>query len=190
MSDAAGSGDPAPADPLVLAMPRRELFRVSGFTTQVDLTILESLAEDSWYALSSSLVGNFDAKEVRVGLVVVRGREVLIDEHGSLLHATPILPEIGKLGAGIKALRDLAALAGSHFLGVPRVRVELAGYCNDDSLAELRNVFVLVYRCRAPEDCAAPAGMAWVAHADIPRHPLDPASALVSGALFPSPSVS
>ncbi len=120
----------AGADPLVLAMPRRELFPINGFTVNVDLLVLESLAEESWFALASSLVGNMDAKEVRLGLVITREREVLIDRTGSLLHTTPILPEVGKLGGGIKGLRDLALIAGSQFLGLERVRVELAVFCN------------------------------------------------------------
>ncbi|MBA3686273.1 MAG: hypothetical protein H0W72_13685 [Planctomycetes bacterium] len=190
MVDPANAPDSAPADPLVLAMPRRELFAINGFTLQVGLSVLESLAEESWFALSSSLVGNLDAKEVRLGLVATREREVLIDGAGSLLHTTPILPEVGRLGAGIKAVRDLALIAGSQFLGVPRLRVELTGYCNDDSLPELRNLFLLVYRCRVPDGCPPPVGMSWVPIADLAKHPLDPASALVGGVLFPPVGVS
>ena len=42
---------------LVLAMPRRELFRINGFTRRVDLEILASLADDCWYKSLSLQLG-------------------------------------------------------------------------------------------------------------------------------------
>ena len=80
-------------------MPRRELFRINGFTRQIDLQILASLAEDTWFAAPSALANDFDAKEVRLGVVVTRTQDgveqVLIDRHGVVLHSTPIPPEVG-----------------------------------------------------------------------------------------------
>jgi len=174
-------------DPLVLAMPRRELYRITGFCRQVELGILETLVEESWYAVTSSLVGNLDAKEVRLGLVVQRGDHVLVDEGGALLQATRIGPEVARLGSGIKAMRDFAQLAVAHFLGVERVRVELVGYLNEDSLAALRDAFVLVYRCHAPADAVAPAGQSWVPLRQLAALPLEAASVLIVSGLYPAP---
>ena len=172
---------------LVLAMPRRELFRINGFTRQIDLEILHSLAEDSWYAAPSSLVGNFDAKEVRLGLVIMRAHdgaeELLVDGHGVALHATPIPPEVGHLGLGLVALRQLALVAGRTLLGISNGTVELIGYCNDDTLPECRPFFLLVYRLRVPAESPAPAGMKWISRPAISGVPLDPVSALVVAGL-------
>jgi len=182
----ATSADPGD-DALVLAMPRKELYRLSGFTSTIDMAIIEALNEDAWYALPSTLVGNLDAKEVRLGLVVTAGDRVLVDEGGNLLHTTPIGPEVARLGRGLKALRDLAALAGARFVGVERLRSELAGYLNDDSLGDHRHAFVMVYRCRVDEGVAAPAGLSWISQKSLSAIPLDPASILVAGGLFAPP---
>ena len=177
----------AEADALVLAMPRRELFRINGFTRQVDLEILHSLADDSWYAAPTALAGNFDAKEVRLGLIVVRvqdgSEQVLVDGHGVVLHSTPIPPEVGHLGPGLAALRQLALVAGRTLLGISTGTVELIGYCNDDTLPECRPFFLLVYRLRVPPEITAPSGMNWVSRSVISGVPLDPVSALVVAGL-------
>jgi hypothetical protein len=174
-------------DTLVLAMPRRELFRINGFTRKVDLEILHSLAEESWFAAPTGLVGNLDAKEVRLSLVVARAvdgvEQFLVDAHGVLLHATPIPPEVGHLGPGLVALRQLALVAGRTLLGIPQGTVELIGYCNDDSLPECRPFFLLVYRLRVPGDASAPAGMNWISRTVIGGVPLDPVSTLVAAGL-------
>jgi hypothetical protein len=165
---------------LVLAMPRRELFRVQGFVPPNDLGILESLAEESWYASPSALAGSFDAKEVRVGVIVLKPGHALISESGVLLHATPVPPEAGQLGSsGLAALKNFALAAGRHLLGTSGGRIELIGMCNEDALPECRGIFILVYKLRAPEDAAAPDGMAWTAFERLADVPLDPVSALV-----------
>lgn len=188
MSESAGQPPLASTsleDPLVLAMPRKELFRINGFVTTIDMAIIEAVAEDSWYGAASTLINNFDAKEVRLGLVVCQGDQVLIDEGGNLLHTTRIGPEVAKLGKGLKALRDLARLAGAHFLGVDSVRCELAGFLNEDALAEHRHAFYMVYRCRIGEPVAPPHGMTWVGVQHLVSMPLDPVSIVVTGGLFP-----
>jgi hypothetical protein len=172
---------------LVLAMPRRELFRINGFTRKVDLEILHSLAEDSWYAAPASLVGNLDAKEVRLSIVVARVvdgvEQFLVDSHGVVLHATPIPPEVGHLGPGLAALRQLALVAGRTMVGITNGTVELIGYCNDDTLPECRPFFLLVYRLRVPPEAPAPAGMNWISRTVINGVPLDPVSTLVVAGL-------
>jgi hypothetical protein len=168
---------------LVLAMPRRELFRVSGFSRGVDLAVLESLAEESWYSAPRVLADNHDAKEVRLGLMVVRRREVLVSHEGVLLHATTIPPETGRMGHGLSALRELALGSGRHLVGTERCRVELVGYCNDDTLQECRPYFILVYRLRVEAECPVPPGMDWIDIDRLSGIPLDPVSALVTVAL-------
>lgn len=168
---------------LVLAMPRRELFRVTGFSPSVDLAVLESLAEESWYSAPQALADNHDAKEVRLGLLAVRRREALVSCEGVLLHATPIPPETGRMGPGLSALRELALGAGRQLVGTDRCRVELAGYCNDDAMPECRPYFILVYRLRVAADNPAPPGMEWIGIDRLPGIPLDPVSALVTVAL-------
>ncbi|MBA3939247.1 MAG: hypothetical protein H0X38_17500 [Planctomycetes bacterium] len=174
--------------PLVLAMPRRELFRVSGFTKRVDFGVLASVADEAWYAAPDTLIGNLDAKEVRLGLVVARpvsggGEEVLVHEGGVLLHATPIPPEVGEMGPGLRALRKLALAAGGFLLGLGEAapgRVELVGYLNDDALPECRECFILVYRLQVAADHPAPLEMQWTSASGLEQVPLDPVSVLIA----------
>jgi hypothetical protein len=183
-SQAQGINMDTEAPQLVLVMPRRELFRVHGFTRKVDMDILLSLAEDSWYAAPHTLVNNADAKEVRLGLVVIRnsdGEQFLVDENGVALHATLIPPEAGILGPGLAALKQLALLSGKKMLGVDQAQVELVGYCNDDSLPECRPYFLLVYCLRVSAQQPTPSGFNWISRSTIAGVPLDPVSALVLG---------
>lgn len=186
MSDAA---DPVEEHALVMAMPRRELFSLSGFSTRISYPALESIAEESWFAAPGTLSGSLDAKEVRLGLVVTRqdaaGRvEALLGTGGTLVHATPIPPEVAGFGAGLRALRDFAAAAGERFVGA-RCRVELAGHLNEDGLPEIRDVFLLVYRAVVEAATPAPAECSWCDAVALGREPLDPVGSLVAGALFP-----
>lgn len=174
-------------DPLVLAMPRKELFRFTGFSIAIDLSIIESLAQDSWYTVASSLVSNFDAKEVRLGLIFERADQVLLDESGVILHTIRLGPEVGTLGRGVKALRDLALLAGARFVGVERVRCELTGFLNEDGIVGYKGAMVMVYRCRAPDEAQAPTGMTWVSRSQLTQLPIDPVSVMVAEKLYPSP---
>ena len=190
MSDPAEAAMTSPStddDPLVLAMPRRELFRFSGFTTAIDLALIESLSNESWYTVASTLVSNFDAKEVRLGLLFERGDFVLLDAGGALLHTTSVGPEVGKLGSGIKALRDLALLAGARFVGVERVRCELTGFLNEDGIPGYKEAMILVYRCRVSEDAQSPPGMNWVGRAQLASLPVDPVSVLIAEKLYLAP---
>jgi hypothetical protein len=165
---------------LVLAMPRRELFRISGFVPPTDMAILECVADESWYATPESLAGSFDAKEVRVGVVIVDPTCVLISDAGVLLHATQVPPEVGELGTGLAALKNLALAAGRQLLGCGDGRIELCGFCNEDALPECRGIFLLVYRLSVPAGHAAPEGMRWTPRSQLGSVPLDPVSALVT----------
>jgi hypothetical protein len=173
------------APDLVLAIPRRELYRVAGFTRKVDFAILDTLADETWFAAPSTLVGNLDSKEVRLGVVAERPGEdgkaqLLVEEAGVLVHAASIPPEVGALGPGLVALRKLALVSGRHLVGTESGVVELVGYCNDESLPECRAFFLLIYRLRVPAGTSAPAGMSWIGAASLANVPLDPVSALIA----------
>lgn len=173
------------APDLVLAIPRRELYRVSGFTRKVDFAILDMLADETWFAAPVTLVGNLDAKEVRLGVIAERSGDdgkpqLLVEEAGVLVHAASIPPEAGALGPGLAALRKLALVSGRHLVGVDSGTVELVGYCNDESLPECRSFFLLVYRLRLPAGTPAPASMSWISAANLAGVPLDPVSALIA----------
>jgi hypothetical protein len=169
---------------LVLAMPRRELYRFSGFSSAVDLQLLESLANEAWYTAPAILAGSLDAKEVSLGLVFERGDCVLINAVGAILHTSRLGSDVAKMGRGIKILRDLALLAGARFVGVDRVRCELAGFLNEDAIPGYKNAMVLVYRCRVPEEAGAPPGTAWVPRQKLTQIPVDAISAMIADVLY------
>lgn len=170
-----------------MAMPRRELYKVSGFSRTVDFAVLESLGEEHWFAAVSTLRGNVDAKEVRLGLVVTRvgetGQQVLVESRGVLLHAAQVPPEVTRFGSGLRALRELARAAAAQLLGTPVTIIELIGYLNDDALSEIRDAVVLIYRVRLPASHPAPADMNWLAIDRLKDIPLDPMSSLVAPGL-------
>lgn len=169
---------------LVLAMPRRLLWRISGFTTAIDLAVLESLQDEGWFAAPERLRSDLDAKEVRIGVILRQGpsgsRQALVSESGVLLHASPVPPEVERLGQGLKGLRELASAAGRHLVGSHRAGIELVGYLNEDALPETRPFLVLVYRLTLADPVPAPPAMVWISGDRLHGIPLDPASALVA----------
>lgn len=176
---AEGTADSA-GEAMVLAMPRRELFTVSGFVTNVEMRVIESVADESWYAQPSVVAEDIEAKEVRLGMLIQRADEVLIDGAGILLHATPIPPETAELADGLRGLRELARLAAAHLLPERPQGIQLIGYFNDDTLPEVRPYFLLVYTVRAADGCEAPEGMVWVPKSQVLDQPLDPVSMLLA----------
>ena len=166
---------------LVLAMPRRELFSVSGFVTQVEMRVIESLADESWYAAPSTLRDDLDAKEVRLGMLIQKDEEALVDADGVLLHATSIPPETVNLGEGLRGVRELARIVCKELLGDHLRGVQLLGYFNDDGFPETRPFFLLVYLIRVDPEATSPAGMSWVQRGGLMELPLDPASTVVAG---------
>lgn len=173
---------------LVMAMPRRELFTVQGLQTRLELRILESVAEESWFAEPSSLREDIDAKEVRLALVLRRKGESgtsdwLLSEQGELLHATPVPAQVTGLGEGLKSLRELARLAARELLGGKPRDLQLWAYLNDDALPELKPFFILIYQVVAEPGNPAPAGMSWVGAGQLRRLPLDAASIVVAEGL-------
>lgn len=165
---------------LVMAMPRRELFSVSGFVTQVEMRVIESLADESWFAAPKVLRDDLDSKEVRLGMLIQRAGEVLIDDGGVLLHATPIPPETATLGEGLRGLRELARVAARELLEERCRGVQLVGYFNEDGLPETRPFFILVYLVQGEDDAPAPPGMSWIERGRLGEQPLDAASSVVA----------
>jgi hypothetical protein len=176
-------------DGLLLAMPRRELFRLSGFSRKVDLAVLNSLSDESWFSSRNALQQNPDAKEVQLGLIAVRpgddGMQALVSQTGVMLHVAPIPVEIGHLGPGLSALRSLALAAGSQLVGGATCQVELFGYCNEESMPECREFFIMVYLLRVPQACRGPADMNWIGVRHLAGVPLDPVSVLLAEHLRP-----
>lgn len=147
-------------EPLVRAMPRRPLYGLKGFAGKIDIGILTAVADEGWCATREAIAADVDSKEVRVGVVVVRREggayEVLVRPGGGFLLVADVPPEVASLG-------DLKTLAlATARAACPEVRgVEMAGYFNDDTDAEWRRVFVIVYRAMLAPGTAAPEGSAW-----------------------------
>lgn len=177
-------------EPLVLAMPRRELFRVSGFTPKVDLVVLDSLSHESWFAAPSAIRQDIDTKEVRIGLVVRRpgaekGGDLLISEDGVAVHCAAVPPEVERFGGRLPALKTLARTGGLALIGggLNQGGIELIGYGQDDSLQELRSCFLLIYRLQIAAGQAAPIGYSWVSAGALRGVALDAVSTVVLAGL-------
>jgi hypothetical protein len=164
--------------PLLRAMPRRPLYALSGLTTRIDLGILNAIQEDGWFATRDAIIADVDCKEVRLAVLVQRGREALADADGRIAR----LADIGPEQDGLAALKQLAKAVAAEATGGIAAGVELVGYLNDDAEPSLRHVFVLVYRARVVEGVAAPAGCSWLASTALPRG-LDPVSSRIAALL-------
>ena len=161
---------------LVMAMPRRELYALNGFDTAIALPILSSLESEYWLATSAVIANDIEAKEVQVGVVFLRGSQVLVSENGIILHTTSVPAEILESGAVLRSLRDLARIGAENMLATAATGSVLSGYVNDDSLVDMRPYFVLVYDVFFPEDADAPEGMSWIECQHLNGIPIEPAS--------------
>jgi hypothetical protein len=172
---------------LFLAMPRRELFRHTGFVTRIDMAVLSSLAEEHWYTAPQLLASNHDAKEVRLGLIITRPGEVLVGDGGMLLHRSRIPPEAGDLSQGLGAFKNLALGVGRNLLGLSAEaagrRVELRGYLNEEANPICRGILFLVYRMQVDASVAAPANMQWMPLAGFDASQVEEISRMVVPAL-------
>ena len=168
---------------LVMAMPRRELFALKGFIQQVSLPVLQSLQDEHWFALPDVINDDLEAKEVRIGLLIGRDDQFLVDESGVLLHAAAVPPEVEHFGQGLLGLKKLAHSAGNELLQHAESQISLWGYLNEDSLLETRPYFILIYQMKAPEGTEAPDGMVWVSRSKLKDMALDPPSALFADVL-------
>jgi hypothetical protein len=164
---------PSDGAELVLAMPARELFAVTGFTTELAMPVLESLGEEAWFALPEAIRDDPMAREVRLGLVIVRGapgaREVLARADGTILDLSVLLPE-HLPGPGLGALKRHAQAVARTRCGLPAAAncgVEVVGYIHDSKLPDLRHVVVPVYRAVVGPDTPAPSDTSWLSAASL-----------------------
>lgn len=169
-------------EPLVRAMPRRQLYALRGFIPRIDLNVLNSIDDEGWFATRTAIAADVDCKEVRIAVVVMRrestGPEALLGVDGRLAHGVDIGPE----SEGLAALKTVAKGMAEQVSGGIAHGVELAGYLNEDTDPALRQAFVLVYRARVPPGTPAPAGFSWLARAALPAG-LDPLSSRVVEAI-------
>jgi hypothetical protein len=183
------STDPSPEadEPLVMGVPRRELFSVRGFITTPDLAVLGSVADEHWFARASELAADLEAKELQLGVVFRSGDQLLIDEFGILIHASSVPPEATRLGPGLKFLKDLARLSAERLMEADCRGLVLKGYLNDDAFVECRPYFIMVYEAAFPEGVPAPEGMTWVGRRHLRDVALDPVSSIAVDGLVDGP---
>lgn len=169
---------------LVLAVTTRECIALRGLCPTIDLAMIESLTDETWFAVPSAITADPLAAEVRLVLIFQLGEHVLIDEIGRFAVDRPLPPEAFAGGKGFVGLkrhveqlaRELLArelLAREQLATEPGAGpclCELAGYAFDPLVSA--NHFFLAYRCRpkgADGQLPAPvAGGSWV-----PAHTLD-----------------
>jgi hypothetical protein len=180
---------------LFLAMPRRELFRHTGFVTRIEMVVLDSLADESWYAAPAVLAANHDAKEVRLGMILTRPAsavlgppvDALVGAGGVLLHRSRIPPEAGDLSQGLVAFKNLAINAGRAVAGIKDGgRVEMRGYLNEEVNPTCRGMVFLVYRMIVEWNTPAPEGMVWAPIAGLDGATLEDISRLALPAIKPA----
>ena len=166
---------------LVMAMPRRELYGVQGVLETVRYEVLASLQEESWFALGSVIAEDLDAKEVRIGALIKNHEgHWLVDEHGVLLHSTPVPAEIGRFGEGLMGIRQLASHAVGNLLEATIKPARLVGYLNDDNLVDIRPFFTLIYICECLDsEYVTPGGMSWVSATSLTGLQLEPVSQMI-----------
>ncbi|MFW5830481.1 MAG: hypothetical protein ACOCXA_09505 [Planctomycetota bacterium] len=164
---------------LVLAVPRRELYAIRGFSSEITVPVLESLQQETWFAHASSIENDVDVKCVQFGLLVRRDEQWLVGESGILLHTAPIQENVARFGEGLGAIRRLAHRAGSELMATAQTGIELIGLFNEDRLPETRAYLILIYVLTVPARTAAPEGMVWVTARHLADLGLDPVSTLL-----------
>ncbi len=169
---------------LVMAIPRRELYGVQGVRTDFDLSLITCLAEESWFGLPAAHRADVDVKEVRLGVILRRDDQILVDEDGTAVFVVPVPAEATRLGHGLKALKELARLAGESLLDRSCPGVKLIAYHNDDRDEELRRCVILLYEVNAGSGAEAPAGYAWVSLPHLTGMPLEPLSTETVSTLY------
>ncbi len=168
---------------LVMAMPRRELYAVRGYVTSMELTVLDCLQNETWFALPDVIKADIDAKEVRVAVLIRQDDRYLVDEGGGLLHVANVTSDIAAFGSGLRALRELSRSAGAALLNHEQVGIVMQGYMNDDSLEELRPYFLIIYELTVQptrKTLTAPENCCWVSSKSLSDIALDPISTIIS----------
>ena len=132
-------------DELVLAVTTRECIALRGFSPRIELGMLESIQEETWFAQPAVIRNDPLAAEVRLVMLFQDADHVLIDEHGRFAADQAVLPEAFIAGPGLPGLKR-------HVQGLAQARVdrscscELAGYAFNP--VDRPHSFFLVYRCR------------------------------------------
>lgn len=170
---------------LVMGMPRRELFTVRGFVTAIDLAVLNSLEDESWFATAAILADDVEAKEVQVGVVFSRESQVLLNEDGIIMHVATVPAEAMELGPVLRSLRDLARMGAEQMMDAQARSVTLRGYFNDDHMESVRPYFIMVYEVVFAADTPAPQGYSWVDRRHLRDVALEPLSIQIAEGLNP-----
>jgi hypothetical protein len=129
---------------LVLAMPCREFIAVRGFSPKIDMAVLDSLQEDTWFTVPSAIQADPTAVVVHLALLIVRDDVVLVGQDGHVLFPEMVPPEAYSVKTGLGALKMFAEQRAHERLGGVRSRVELAGLVHEPKL--LPRQVLLVYR--------------------------------------------
>ena len=154
---------------LVLAMPCREFIAVRGFSPKIDMAVLDSLQEDTWFTVPAAIQADPTAVVVRLALLIVRDDVVLVGHHGQVLFQETVPPEAYQMVTGLTALKVFAQQRVLHLTGV-RGRVELAGLVHEPKL--LPRQVLLVYRAFVPSETTAGEGV-WRSGAEISQGNFD-----------------
>ncbi len=134
-------------DELVMAMPCREFIAIRGFSAKIDLAILDSIQDDTWFTIPAAVQADPLAVIVHVGLLVLCGDQVLISNDGRIVQHATVPPEALSSKSGLAALKALTEQRCQEMLRT-RGRVELAGLIHEPKL--LPRQVLLVYRCVIP----------------------------------------
>ena len=169
---------------LVLALPSRDFISLRGYTQHLDLTVLETLQQDTWVAIPAAIREDPLAVGVEIGVLLERGGEVLLGPDGQLLARAPVSPEEIQPGAMLAGLRKAAETRAARRVGQP-TRAELVGWFHDPLLAP--RTLLLVYRARLPEAMVVATG-AWVSRAGSVALLQDRIEQVVLAGLPPVPS--
>lgn len=148
---------------LVLAMPCREFIAVRGFSGKIDMAVLDSLQDDTWFTVPQAIQADPTAVVVRLALIIVQDDVVLVGRDGQVLIQELVPPEAYAVKTGLGALKLFAEQCVLQVVGA-RSRVELAGLVHEPKL--LPRQVLLVYRAVVPSGTAAGEGV-WQSPAEI-----------------------
>lgn len=145
---------------IVLAVTTRECIALRGFTSRIELGMLESLQHETWFAQPGLIHNDPMAAEVRLVMIFQQANHVLIDEAGRFAADQPVLPEAFAAGSGLPGLKKHVQAMAHQRIGSP-CSCELIGYGFDP--LQLPHLFLLAYRCRVASTVQTAAGSgSWV----------------------------
>ena len=92
-------------DELVLAVTTRECISLRGFTPRIELGMLESIQEETWFTQPALIRNDPLAAEVRLVLLYQHVDHVLIDEQGCFAADQPLFPDTFAAEPGLPGLK-------------------------------------------------------------------------------------